>query len=293
MRSHAGLLALLVAGTSALPQLVPREETCDMMYNTADPRILKETWENSGAADFLDKFLTDTGVPDWTNHFFRDVFNTPGGTPFDCVAPRTTQCGAARDCTAYDPHEAFFVHQSIATLYSQYNRVYEAMQDAAVEELGSGIQEIVDAFVAPPGDSSYLFTILVGAFVSGAALAGPHWQVGAPLTGVVGALNLASGMYAASPKSPMDYEKNLSKSLVDFYKGYRDTLDKTVGQIFGGKFDEIDTMKDDPKSWLLGTFERGKLLDQAYASEGTTALLDNVRKLIVSNARVLSSLLME
>ena len=139
----------------------------------------------------------------------------------------------------------FYVHLSIANYYSAFIQVHEAMQDSMVTNLASGIKDIVELYGPPAeddGDLSWVLALLTAGFGGGAALTMTFTR---QLTGLVGALGLASGgMQAADPaETDVDLENNLETWLGEFYDRYSDNLEDTILAIFGGDFSGFDDWK--------------------------------------------------
>ena len=71
-------LSQLAAAVPASTVSRRADDVCSMEFNTGDQETDKKTWNDSGAADYLKKFLLENGIEDWSNNFFKSVI--AGGT---------------------------------------------------------------------------------------------------------------------------------------------------------------------------------------------------------------------
>ncbi|KAK2763089.1 hypothetical protein FQN54_009723 [Arachnomyces sp. PD_36] len=265
---------------------LPPEEICALPFNDGDSGVIADTWENSGAASFLSDFLTENGVESWVDGIFQETVGNgeQGGSTYDCTNfPAEGKCTSPghKLCTEYDPVGMFFIHLSISNLYSSFVRIHEGMQDDMIINLASEIKKIVEVFGPPPPDDPSILTFLIGAFVLGAAMAGPAWTIGAPLTAVVGGLNIAAGAAAQDDQAePIDFEHDLELSLGSFYSRYADILEDTVIAIFGGDFSGFENFDSDPVEWVSDQFAEGKMLDHTIVDPQIDEYLDATTELI-------------
>lgn len=269
-----------------LPDLPP-EEKCELPFNAGDLGVVQDTWEKSGAGTFLRDFLSENGVDDWVGNLFQHTVGggSQGGSTYDCTNfPAEGSCNSPGHqlCLDYTPPEMFYVHLSIANLYSAFVTIHEDMQDSMITNLASEIKKVVDIFGPPPAEDSFILTLLIGAFVGAAAFAGPAWMIGAPMTGVAGGLNIASGIQASQEgPTPQDWENELESTLGGIYKGFSDTLESTIKAIFSGNFDGLEGFDSDPVDWIVDQFDGGKMLDYKLVNPAIDAWSDAVRKMIV------------
>jgi hypothetical protein len=287
---------------NVVPDLTP-EEKCALPFNAEDPAVSKDTWENSGARNFLIDFLFDTGVEDWVDNLFQTTIahGTQGGSTYDCTGFPGGTCDSPghNACLDYNPPEMFFVHISIANLYNSLVTIHEKMQDAMIVDLALKIKNVVDIFGPPPEDDS-TSDFLTSALSGAAAFAGP---AAAPLGGVVSLLGMVSSVASSDP-TPVEWESELEKSLGEFYDGFSDNLDSTVNAVFGGDFDGLDIDIKNPfyawadavasifgkihghplKTilWILDQFEDGIMLDHKLIDPALQAWSDATAHMIVS-----------
>lgn len=172
----------------------------------------------------------------------------------------------------------------MANMYSAFTKVHEAIQDDGITNLASGTKKVVDVFgPPPPSDDSFIWSLLIGAFASATALAGPMWQVAAPLTGIVGALNVGAGVEGSQPETLLDYERDLEVKLGEFYSGFQKNLEKTVGALFGGRMDEIESYDGgDQVAGIAALSGDGKTLNSHLVNEAVDAYIGKVKQMIVS-----------
>lgn len=295
MRFQSALVPLLAASAvDALPKNVvtlppvpttlslPEIDPCDREFNSGDAKDSAKVWEKVGGDKYLDQLLNndDEGPKDWSNRMFRDagVGGSSGGTSYDCTRLGLESCGATAKCDAYDKPQAFFVHVSITNLYSAFNRMHEALQDTAIFDLAKGIDDIIDTFTKFNDDrQSDIIGMLIGAFVGGAALAGPFWKVGSPLTFVVGMLNLVNSM------GQPDYKGDLQHALGQMFKDYSDNLEAGVEGFFKGDFSgtDITANKDKTIKLIKDAFSDGKMLDNQMVNDSVDAWIKSTKKAIV------------
>lgn len=267
------------------------DEKCGLEFNAGDADIIRDTWKNSGADAFLSDFLDENGAENWVDELFRQTVGggKQGGSTYNCVNfPAEGSCTSPGHelCTEYEPPEMFFVHLSIANLYSSYIRLHEEMQDSMIVNLASEIKKIVDIFGPPPPEDDSIFAILIGAFVGAAALAGPVWQIASVATGAVGGLNIAAGVASQSDEEePIDFEHDLELSLGSFYSTFADILEDTVKAIFGGKFDDLEGFDSDPVDFIKDQFAEGKMLDHTLVDPAMDEWIDAAINLIVSTSQ--------
>lgn len=237
MRVGFAVLPFVVAFAHALPKNIAScgsglwcpeklddkgDDMCKLNVTEDSEGNAVAVWKITQADKYLDKVLDD-GIKGWTTHMFNDA----GIKESYCGELNFNKCNVG-DCSDYDPKEAFFIHQSISNLNSAFEKMHEDLQDKAIESLAKGVSDIVDTF----GDvdtTSDVFSILIGATVAGSGLAGPAWKVGAPLTFLVGMLNIASGVYSSK-----DYEGELEDKLGKMFGDFSDSL-KTATKALPGR----------------------------------------------------------
>ncbi|EEH19274.2 hypothetical protein PABG_01593 [Paracoccidioides brasiliensis Pb03] len=249
------------------PRVWKKAEICKLPFTGVSQMTLNNTWGKSGAGEFLDKFLKKYGTKNWTNKFFQHTVNMGkhGGSTFNCMSyPGGGPCSTPESsaCETYNPPEAFFVHQSLGMLKGALDRIHESIQNFMISALLEDIQNAVDIFGPPESENRYIWSLMIGVFVSAVAFTGPVWQIGAPLTGVVGALNLAAGAEAknAKPVRPADFKKLTEKDVNRFFTSIERALKETVEAVFGGKFESVGEIEDKVK-WIGGIFSEGKMMD--------------------------------
>lgn len=152
-------------------------QICGLTYTTSDDTttieeagaIVSNTWDVSGAGDYLDEGLQTNGTAAWMLTFFETTVgcgDTPGGSVFDCTDIEVSTCDAPRECSTYCPREAFFIHQSIHLFFTLYKRFHERIIDYALVTSLKSLDEIADAFAAPDGELDALYSILGGALTT-------------------------------------------------------------------------------------------------------------------------------
>ena len=260
-------------------------DTCDKVFKLAESvEDRKEAWEYTGASGYLSKLLDD-GLKGWGRDFFREVKDGK----IDCSVWDAETCEAAGKCPEYKPREGYYVHQSIYVLFSQFRRLFETNELSLLEGIGGDIDAVNDLFEAElpsTADAGYLFAVFIGLAVLGAGASGPHWKMGSPMTGIVGILNVASGIHQSVPEQdslvpdPDLVEDSLVKTLRNYYDSYKTKLESTFNAIMAGDFDKLEV--DDPKAFIMDTFSDGKFMSVNVANDATTILANNMKKVMVS-----------
>lgn len=285
MRLQAGVIPLLASHVIAHPysgRVLARDDKKCLPFDvehTVEER--RKAWEDSGTKEWIGKFIDDKGLDGWSGKLFRETMEGKNGARVNCDVLDSTTCTGAEPCQTYDPVEGFYVHQSLHSLYSQFNRMHENMQDEAIDSLTKGIDEVLSVFGPPPEPNDWMYAIIIGSFVGAAAAAGPVWQVAAPMTAMVGVFNIAAGLAQKNkPETKLDYADDLRNSFGEVYSSYRQALNDTVSAIYTGDFDGIDV--DDPKGFITDTvLGDGKLLDLGQTNKDMQPLLDSASLMTV------------
>lgn len=240
------------------------------------------TWDESGADDYLSEYLEEHGVEGWADKILSDSIagGSPGGQTFDCETIGSGSCSLPEDRAqdTYDPCEALYIQTSIANLNIAFDSILTEIDGDALEALGSTTKDVEEIF----GDSGTdgIWPILIGIFVGAAAAAGPVWQVGAPMTAVVGALNVAAGIEAASGEE--DVGDSLEEAVTNFYGGFRETLKNTASALLAGNFDDLGDLADGPGAFIYDAFSDGKLLVVEDRKNAVNDFVENFKKFLVS-----------
>lgn len=289
MHPHIGLALLAVASLSLPSQSLqavapaPSEapEVCKLSWvGSADRK--KETWKKSGAGKFLDNFLKNNGIKDWSEKFFAQTTNNghDAGSRFDCSIIDSTQCGPADPCGSYQPEEAYFVHQSISTLYSQLNQMLGKVLQESIKGLGSEIKTVIKIF-GPGEDKSYMYQLWGGIL---SVVGGLYGIAGVPVvpsvfTVGVGLINIAAAMDKKNQKTKDDYNWESEESLGHFVSDFLEDIKTVIAGIFAGHVDGFKIK--DPVKWITDSFADGALLDASDADDETEKWKENVQKLMV------------
>lgn len=112
-------------------------QICNMSCTTGNSLTDEETWFNSEANLYLEYLLTNFGTQLWVNTFFEKVLNcgaSGGGTPINCNDFPGGGCEGPDGglCSAYCPPGAYFIHISIANLWTSLNKIYDQIQTMAL-----------------------------------------------------------------------------------------------------------------------------------------------------------------
>ncbi|KAL6872704.1 hypothetical protein J3F83DRAFT_580668 [Trichoderma novae-zelandiae] len=177
-----------------------------------------------------------------------------------CTPPGTTPC------SSYCPKEAYFIHASIANIFSAFNQLHEAFQDIMLIEMASVINKAVDYFGTPAPDvlfatlSGILSTLGGGALVIADAL--PAGEVFANVGDV---LSFFSAMFSVAGAVTDDPGAPLGTTLTEQLGDIMNALYKSVNRT------ETDVLSPDvaasggavTAAWSVwNTFQHGMWLDQ-------------------------------
>ena len=248
MRLSAGLpLTLLWAvSTDALNTYRPRnvglekrlsnEEKCKLTFETTDLDVVAKTWKDSGADAFLTAWILKYGASDWDSEIIRTmVSGGEGGSTIDCQNfPVDNACRPPNpgSCKTFIHPEMFFIQESMGNLYGMFSGMHEDLQDYVIEQLASGIKDVVADFASPKANNQVM-TMLIGAFVTAAGAAGPFWVAGAPLTFAVGIFNFIAGAINSKPPD-LDANGTLEKQLGDVFERAKNELQSAIIGFFSG-----------------------------------------------------------
>lgn len=268
---------------------------CGYSYHGMTQATLKATWINSGAEEWFSNFIDKNGVSDWSNNYFRVATGKTGGSPYTCTDLHSGTCPAPSvTCTDYTPNEAFFVHVQIANMHSAFHQVWELFVENAVENLSSGIKDIIDTYGTPPEDDTpMVLNMLVGIFTSLAGIGG-FIPATSFLAGVANPLTLMAGITAmAAVKAsdsegmdPDDLNDELEKVYGHMYKHVVQTLGATVTSMFAGTGTEGVEDSDLP-AWIKGQFKDGAWLSGSLVTNLTNAYTASITSKFVSQIRMI------
>lgn len=262
-----------------------KEEICKLEFETGDPEVAAKTWKDSGAELFLFNWMAENGAHDWESKLIQSAAgNGEGGSTIDCQnfpADNTCIPPQPASCVNFEEPAMFFIQLSMANLYGMFSAMHEAMQDYVLDQVTAGIKDVA-ADLAPPKAESQILTMLIGAFVTGAAGAGKFWQLGAPLTFAVGLFNLmAGGLNSQPPK--LDANDSLESQLGKVFTPAQDKLEDSINGfflgvtgasiVFGDKFGGLS---------IASAFGDGKFLDSKITRASTKAWEDAVTHQMVS-----------
>lgn len=240
---------------------------------------------DSGADAYLNSLLVN-GTEDWSDRLFKQSGiggSKSGGSTYDCTRLGQDSCGPTAKCSDYESLGAFYVHASIVNYYNAMSRLYKELTEATIYDVTAGIDKITDLIAEPDQDFQWLFTMVNALLGFGTALAGPAWQVAAPLTGLTGAVNTGAAISLATKPDPDELSDDLTKALGKIFKMLADNLNDGTKQFFTGKVEDEDKTFDGPtNSWIHAAFEDGKLLDKTRVDPSVDSLVDGIDKWLVS-----------
>lgn len=285
----AAALSLLIAGTSAFPQpKVPvRARDDDMCGLTADGADdSKKTWDKTGGP-FLDTYFDNNDIGDWSNNFFKQNLKQ-GISSNNCQSIHSTTCGPAK-CDDYekkDATEAFFVHQSMTTLHDYFKYMSDNMAGEGLKGIGEKADTLSDLFGPPDPESTSFISYTIGASITGAALSGPFWQVGAPLVGIAGVMNIVNGALQDDDSlTPEQLSGDIAKRATAVYDKWNSTMGDACNSIFGGDVTLLSDSVDDPEDWIkTDLFGDGKFLNGKDVDTETKKVWASIQDQFVSRS---------
>lgn len=267
------------------------EDICPLPFDEGTQESATDTWDKSGAGDFLRDFLNKNGVEKWVDELFKATVGNQGGSTYDCTNfPAEGSCTSPGHylCEQYDPPEMFFVHLSIANCYAGFIRLHEAMQDSISINLASGIKDIVKLYGPPPEeDDSWIISLLSAGFVGGSLLTATFANQLTSIVSVTGMVS--SGMDSAEPaETGLDLEHDLESSLGQFYQTFSDNLEETVNAVFGGDFSGLDGFDENPVNWIVDQFAGGKMIDHTMTDPAVDGWIHDSVQMIVRHPAICS-----
>ncbi|KXH49449.1 hypothetical protein CSIM01_03737 [Colletotrichum simmondsii] len=156
------------------------EGICSYKFLGTTQLTLKNTWENSGARASLEKWFETNSPPTWSTNYLNKIL----GTQITCGDIFHSCAGPSKNCSEYNPPEAFYVHMQIANLHDGMAKFWGMMVNDSVTALGSDITTIVNKYGTPKDDTNTILNMLVGLFTS---LAGVGGTISDALPGSTGA----------------------------------------------------------------------------------------------------------
>ncbi|KAF3941707.1 hypothetical protein ABW19_dt0203720 [Dactylella cylindrospora] len=197
-----------------------------------------ETWRNSGASDFLDRFIRNRpeGPLNWPNAIDQQML--PDGrlidSTLDC-ADLSGSCPAPGNCLAFNPPALFHVRNAMSTAHRMLVGYENQLQNGVINEILQ-ISTLVNDFGEPEEPENKLFEILSGAFSVASGLFAPI----APVSGAFGVLSGTFSIAAATqgdPPTPVDIRPGVEQQLALVFQTARDQIGLMVRTIFGGESD--------------------------------------------------------
>lgn len=254
------------------------KELCALPFNSDSVEAAADTWTRSGAGTYMQNFLTDSGTDNWVDRMFQATIGggRQGGSTYQCSSfPSPGLCTTPGHnlCEDYKPPPMFYVHIAIANFYNAFYRIHEALQDDMLSRLTSGVKGVVATFGPPASDVNAL-GILSGSLVFASAFAGPF---GAPFSFFIGMIGVTSNAMP-QPKTPMDFEHNLEKSLGHFYEAFQGSLEDTVKNFFSGS--------GSPVNYVTEKFDDGVLLDNKVLTKAVDIWINGVQVALVCHKTI-------
>lgn len=246
------LLPVLYASTTnaANPRLLPRADDVCLHQEDFREKVIQgdlakasDFWASVGAQKVLSDYLDSHGVANWANDFL--------GSGYDCGSfPASNNCRSPEkaSCSKYDPNAKYYLQISMSNLYNGFIRWHEALQDAAIQEVTSGIKGITDDW-GPPKPSS----VDVLGLILGASMAVTGFTDEAVEFPVEASMEIFQSVMEASKEAaaqdPADLEGDLEKSLGECFALMKSKLETAVQEIY-----LANSVGDQLASGLTGIF---------------------------------------
>lgn len=284
-----------VSGTNDGGVSLPRdfiEDVCKYPFDVEDPEKLSLTWISSGAMEWFLNFLNENGADKWSDKFFKKVIagGTQGGSTYDCNHMNSGQCPGPLNnlCEDYSPPMAFYVHLQMGNLYTAYQRLWAGMITDGIQELSSGIKDIVDTYGTPPKDNyAAILSFFVGVMSSLVGIGGeidsknPGKGLGKfanPLTFAAGLLTqMSADTNNWDTIDPEELNDKLEQAYGQMFEGVMDGLNDTATRIFEGTLPEGWGKEISAEEWVWTQFADGAWLNKDYVGELVDAYVENVK----------------
>ncbi|KAM0209841.1 hypothetical protein ACHAQD_011018 [Fusarium lateritium] len=242
------------------------EDICGHNFGSEDIEVIRESWKESGAADWWKDFIMKTKASDWSNKFFQQVMadGTQGGSTYDCTRFTIGNCPGPgnKACSTYNPPEAFYMHIQIGNVFNSFEKLWMTTVENAIEDLSTGIKTIVDAFGTPPPEDNVSFlNMLVGILTSLAGFGAVAPLVAGPATAFAGIFtSLGAGMDWEEEVSSATLNDKLENAYGQMFKKVMDTSQNFVESLFRGE--QIDGVDKDATEWVYDFFKDANWLSK-------------------------------
>ncbi|KAG7409901.1 Multidomain esterase [Fusarium oxysporum f. sp. rapae] len=256
-------------------------EVCGYTYQTSSTDVMHKTWKESGSADWWDKWIHKNGAEAWSDHFFMQVMNQPGGSTFDCNKLSSDSCGLpeGKNCSDYIPPQGFYMHFQIANLFNAFRSLWMDSVENAIEQLSSGIKTIVQEYGTPPHqDNGDFLNMLVGILTSLAGFGAEKALFTGTMTSFAGIFaSMSAGSSWETTVSPETLNEELEMAYGDMFRKVMNSTKTFVPFIFNGSL---------PKGWndkqmteyVYDFFKDGDWLSKDITSPAIDHYLEQVRK---------------
>ncbi|KAH0559084.1 hypothetical protein GP486_004335 [Trichoglossum hirsutum] len=250
------------------------QQICAMTYQ--NPR---QTWIDSGASVFLDRWLAANGSDNWANRIDQQTtaHGSQGTSNLDCVDLEGGNCPyPSKQCREFTPPPLFHVRNAMATCYNMFTAFHEKLQDNTILTSLSIENIISDMGLSTPDRGINIFGALSGSFGVAAGLAA---AAGPLIGGPLGILAGIFGIAGATQGSPPDYSQPLKDQLSAVFTATEKQLETTVQTIFGGgdtsKLPGVSGVGPNGETQDIAKFfADGKFLVQVTSAGVITSLLD-------------------
>ncbi|KAF5982347.1 acetylxylan esterase [Fusarium bulbicola] len=197
-------------------------EICGYKYQTNSTDVMHKTWKDSGSADWWDKWIHTNGAEAWSDHFFMQVMNQPGGSTFDCNKLSSDSCGlpAGKNCSDYIPPQGFYMHFQIANLFNAFKTLWMDSIENSIVQLSTGIKEIVKEYGTPPHqDNGDFLNMLVGILTSLAGFGAEKALFTGDMTSFAGIFaSMSAGSSWETTVSPETLNEDLEMAYGDMFR---------------------------------------------------------------------------
>ena len=267
----------------------PPEPTgkCALKWSTGSAATDKQTWYDSGAPDWLTKFLKTNGVIRWANNFFETVLST-SGTTVDCINYPNPGCLAppAKSCPNYNPPAGFFIHISMSNLYASMLGFHSDLSDMVEKALTTAIDDITHIFAKPDPSAAMALQILTGAITTIAGASTLVGNFGFDGLAIMGdSLAVMSAFFSDLAIQPADdgsVSDTLKQILGDAINTLKDDMVNVAAKLYDPQPSPEHAQDDDAVSYIVDAFRNGAWLDNSVYGKAMKLYSASVKSTLVS-----------
>jgi hypothetical protein len=211
---------------------------CEYTIQTEDINVAHKSWKDSGSAEWWKKWIHDHGAKKWSDRFFKQVMDTPGGSTYDCTILTSSSCALpeSKACSTYIPPQGYYMHFQISNTFDGFKTLWWQTIKESVTQLSSEIKKIVREYGTPPQEENGDFVnMLVGILTSLAGFGAAKPLFTGTMTSFAGVFTaMSAGTNWEEKVSPDTLEKKLEEAYGDMFTEILNSTENFVGNMFGG-----------------------------------------------------------